>query len=288
MTLFRPVLVALALLGSTLACAAPPSAAAPQRLITLGGSVTEIVYALSAGDRVVANDLSSLYPEAATRVPRVGYYRDVPVEGVVALKPDLVIASEQAGPPESLERLKGLGVHVASVSDRPTLASLRLRVQSIAALLGEEPAGKRAIDAFDQALTQAQAQPGQPRRALVLMNRTGTPQAAGAGTAADAVLQLAGLHNVMAGVQGYKPVSAESILALAPELIVVTSASAQAMGGIESVRQSAGIAQTPAAANAGVIAIDDLLILGIGLRLPQAITQLRAASLGADSAAGSR
>lgn len=77
--------------------AAGVHAAEPSRVVSLGGSVTEIVYGLGEGDRLVGDDLSSLYPEAATKLPRVGYYRAVPVEGVLSLKPDLVLASEQAG-----------------------------------------------------------------------------------------------------------------------------------------------------------------------------------------------
>ena len=64
-------------------------------MVTLGGSVTEIVYGLGQGARLVGDDQSSLYPPEARRLPSVGYYRAVPVEGVLSLKPDLVLASSR-------------------------------------------------------------------------------------------------------------------------------------------------------------------------------------------------
>ncbi|MFJ0631528.1 ABC transporter substrate-binding protein, partial [Bordetella bronchiseptica] len=98
-----------------MACAGAAAQGAPaRRVVTLGGTVTEIVYALGQGGRLVGDDLSSLYPQAATQLPRIGYYRAVPVEGVLALEPDLVLASEQAGPPDAIERLKAVAAETAA------------------------------------------------------------------------------------------------------------------------------------------------------------------------------
>src|SRR5690625_2254823 len=107
-------------------------AAAPERVVSLGGGVTEIVYALDQGHRLVAADTSSVYPPATAELPKVGYYRTTPVEGVVSFRPDLVLASSQAGPADVLQRIEGLGVPVKVVSDRPTLESLLQRIQQIA------------------------------------------------------------------------------------------------------------------------------------------------------------
>ncbi|MCJ9710342.1 ABC transporter substrate-binding protein, partial [Bordetella hinzii] len=116
------------LLGAALAACLVLPAQAAERVVTLGGSVTEIVYALGKGDMLVGDDLSSIYPDAATRLPRVGYYRSVPVEGVLALKPDLVLASDQSGPPDALKRLADVGVTVLRISDEPSVQSLETRI----------------------------------------------------------------------------------------------------------------------------------------------------------------
>ena len=191
----------LALLAAAASAFAPPgqaSAQAPraaQRVITLGGSVTEIVYALDQGSRLVGNDQSSIYPEAANKLPRVGYYRSVPIEGVAALQPDLVIASEQAGPPEAMRRLAQLGINVQIVSDRPSVDSLNQRIDQIAQALGTPEAGQRLNASVNRELAHAQALPATAARTLLVMNRTGAPQGAGADTGAGLVLALSGLHN---------------------------------------------------------------------------------------------
>ncbi|NMU92551.1 ABC transporter substrate-binding protein [Achromobacter ruhlandii] len=242
-------------------------AAPPERVVTLGGSVTEIVYGLGQGGRLVGDDQSSLYPEAATRLPRVGYYRAVPVEGVLALKPDLVLASEQAGPPEAPRRLGEVGVRLVSVPDAPSVDSLKARIRAVA--------GEPMVRDVTRELAKAEAMPATRARALLLINRNGAPQGAGRGTAAAEVMHLAGLDNVLDGQQGYKPLSPEAIGALAPDMIIVTRESLQASGGLDGFARLPGIAVTQAAAKRRIIVMDDLLILGLGPRLPQALIQLK-------------
>lgn len=264
-----------ALFAVCLAAGALASAQAAERVVTLGGSVTEIVYALGEQARLAGVDQSSLYPEAATRLPSVGYYRAVPVEGVLSLMPDLVLASEQAGPPASIERLAALGVPVRTLSDAPSVASLRERITQVAAALDAAPAGARLLAQVDRELAEAQALPATPARALVMMNRTGTPQGAGSGTAADLVMSLAGLENVLTEQKGYRALSAEGLGALAPEVIIVTRTSVDAMGGLDAVKALPGVALTPAGQADCLVVMDDLLALGTGPRLPQAIRTLR-------------
>ncbi len=252
--------------------------AKPQRVVVLGGSVTEIVYDLGQGERLVAGDDSSIYPAAALKLPRVGYYRSVPVEGVVAMKPDLVLASENAGPPKALERLRALGIDLEVVSDSPSIESLYRRIEQIARELQAPEEGEKLIAQVRREVQAAQALPSTPRRALVLLNRTGPMMAAGGDTAANAVLRLAGLENVLASQKGYKPISAEGLATLQPDMIIISAASAKAAGGIDKVKAGAGIAATPAARENRILAMDDLLILGLGPRVGLAIEQLKAAA----------
>lgn len=276
-TLIRGVAASgLALCLSAAAWAA--QGAAPERVVTLGGSVTEIAFALDRGDRIVADDLSSLYPEAATRLPRVGYYRATPVEGVVAMRPDMVLASEQAGPPQAIQKLTELGVNLQVVSDQPTIESLFRRIEQVAGALDARSAGAQLSASLRRDLDRIQAQPRSGRPTLLMVNRTGASQGAGSGTAADEVLRLAGLTNVLAGQQGYKPLSPEALTALAPELIVITTSSLDALGGMDKLLQVPGVIGTPAARAGRIVVMDDLLVLGLGPRLPQALRQLHDAA----------
>lgn len=248
-------------------------AAGPQRVLTLGGPVTEIVYALGAGDRLVGADLSSNYPAAADKLPKVGYYRGFAVEGVIGLRPQLVLASDQAGPPAAMAQLQKLGVPVVVLSSEPTLEGLASRIQGVADALDMSAAGQTLIARIRADLARLPA--STPRRTLLLSAHSGKLQAAGAGTAADALLRLSGARNIFPE-PGYKPLSAEAAAALQPEVIVTGRMSVEAAGGEKAFLAQPGIAVTPAARQARLIVMDDLLLLGFGPRLPEALRQLQA------------
>lgn len=249
--------------------------AAATRVVSLGGTVTEIVYALGAGERLVGVDDSSLYPEAATRLPRVGYYRGFSVEGVASLRPDLVLASDHAGPPQALAQLRRLGIEVVTLPSAPTVEALEQRIEGVAAALDRQPQAQALIAQIrGQIAHMAQSADGQ--RVLLVSSRTGRLEGAGRETAADAMIRLAGATNVLGGERGYKPISAEGAAALKPDVIVTTTMSVAASGGLDAFVAQPGIAVTPAAKTRRVIVMDDLLLVGFGPRLPEALRQLRA------------
>lgn len=261
----------------------PGAESSPQRIVSLGGTVTEIVYELGKGELLAGNDLSSIYPSQATTLPRVGYYRDLSVEGLVSLNSDLILASEQAGPPAVLKRVQDLGIPVKTISDDGTLDSLYKRIRQIADALHITDQGQhmeqRVRTQIQAAINAARLESvnTKPVRAIMLMKRTSHVQAAGSNTTAAALLELAGLQNIVATQQGYKPISTESLAALQPELIITTQSSLDAMGGKHKFIQSPGIRLTPAAQQGNILVMDDLLILGLGPRTAQTIDQLTAA-----------
>lgn len=269
----------LAVLLSPAALAQPDQDAS--RLVTLGGSVTEIVYALGEGGRIIGTDQSSIYPPEATELPSVGYYRKLPSEGVVSLRPSLIVASENAGPPEVIEQLKQLGISVVMVSDKPDLESLRSRVETVARALGKPEQGKLLLEEMESALASVEETTIPALGAMTIVMRGGKLLGAGADTAANVVLETAGLKNVLAEQNAYRPLSAEVVSALAPDVIIVTSSTVESMGGVEKVKQSPVIAMTPAVQNSRVIVLDDMLAQGFGLRFPQAIAKVQDGVLGA-------
>lgn len=252
---------------------------APQRVVSLGGVVSEIVHALGADARLVGVDASSLYPPEFSALPQVGYFRGFAVEGVLSRRPDLVLASDQAGPPQALQQLRAAGVPVVQVPSAPSLSALLQGVDTVAQALVLGEAGQARAQQLRQRL-EAAAQPvthtGAPPRVLILSSHTGRLQAAGAGSAAHALLTLAGAVNALPDLQGYKAVSAEMVAAARPDVILTSPLSLQAENGLAGFAAQPGIALTPAARQGRVVVLDDLLLLGFGPRLPQALEQLRA------------
>ena len=258
--------------------AAPVAYAAPaRRLVTLGGTVTELVYALGAGDQVVGIDDSSFYPPAARRRPRVGYYRGFAVEGVVALGPDLVFASDQAGPPHALAQLRQLGKTVVIVPSSPTVEALTQAIDVVAQALHLAPRGRELAAEVREGVARARkrAASASATRVLLLSSHTGRLQAAGRETTGNAMIELAGATNVFARQNGYSEISAEAVAALRPDAIVTTTMSLRAFADVAAFAAQPGISVTPAARNRRIVVIDDLLLLGFGPRVPEALRQLQ-------------
>ncbi len=260
---------------------APAWAGPAQRIVTLGGDVTEIVYALGQESRIVCDDQTSLYPLAATKLPRVGYLRTLAAEGVLSCKPDLIIASQDAGPPAAVTQLKGSGVAFVPVNNAHSPEAVAAKIATIAAALGVPDRGRdlqlRLRTALANIQTRLAAFKDKPKAVFLMAQGPGGAMAAGRGTAADAMLSLAGAVNVAGGFDGYKPLTPEAAVALKPEVIIIADHAVQMLGGMEALQARPEIALTPAGKSKRIVAMDALLLLGFGPRTPEALTQLTVA-----------
>lgn len=264
-------------------------ASEPLRVISVGGSLTEIVFALGAGDRLVGTDTTSMYPAGAQALPKVGYQRTLSAEGVLSLRPSLVLATAEAGPPAALQQLASSGVRLVRATGDHNFESVVANVGTVADALGL-PAAGRALEAklrsewaATQAAVAARAGGARPRVLFILSHAANNVQVSGTGTAADAMIRYAGSTNAIAaidgGFKGYRPLAAEAVIAAAPDVILTTREGLEAIGGVDALLKRPGLALTPAGRAKRVVAPDALLLLGFGPRLPQAVREL-AQSLG--------
>lgn len=264
--------------GLVAACSSTPPPRAGGRIVGLGNPVTETLYALGVGERVVGADLSSQHPAAAAALPKVGYYRQFSAEGVLSLAPDLVLASDGAGPAVALERVRGAGVVVQVLALADDLAGARANVRAIAAAVDRVEEGERLISALDATVAEAEALVGRtttrPRALFVYARGPGMVQVAGLGTPAAELMRLAGAVNAVDAVREFKPISAEAVIAARPDFVVVPSRGLESVGGTAGLLALPGVLQTPAGAAGRVIAIDDLKLLGFGPRVGEALLEL--------------
>ena len=248
------------------------------RLISIGGSVTEIVYALGADKTLVGTDTSSIYPEAATKLPQVGYQRSLSAEGVLGLHPTLILASADAGPPSVVDQLKQSGVSWVIIPAENSIAGAKDKIRAVAHALHREAQGEALMQHLHDEMTKAQsllASEGSNSKVLFIYARGGgSVNVAGQKTAADAMITLAGGTNAASGYTGYKPLTAEAVVAAAPEVILIPTRGLESIGGIDGLLSQPGLAATPAGKSRKVVAMDDLLLLGFGPRLGEAVWQL--------------
>lgn len=267
--------------GTTPLCAAP----SPQRLISIGGALTELVYALGAEASLVGVDSTSLYPPQAQRLPNVGYARTLATEGLLALQAQLIIATEDAGPPAVLRQLEAAGVPLQVLRAEHRFEGLIARTRRLGELLNRRAEAAALCERLERDWQASLRQVAQrstgprgslltPRVLFILSHGMGQVRIAGQDTAADAMLSYAGARNAVQGVSGYKPLTPEAVIAAAPEHILLTEQGLAAAGGLEALLKLPGLAQTPAGQRRRVLALDALELLGFGPRLPQALSRL--------------
>ncbi|OAN43839.1 ABC transporter substrate-binding protein [Chloroflexus islandicus] len=254
------------------------------RVVSLSGDITEIIFALGMGDSVVGVDISATYPAEKTKaLPSIGYQRRLNAEGILSLNPTLVIGNEFAGPPEALAQVQAAGVPLALTANPPTLEAPAQKIIFVARALGIPQRGYALAGQVEAEIARARAEasalPRQPRVLFLYLRGTDVQQVAGANTAIDAMITAAGGINAAAeaGIVNYAPLSPEVVIAAQPDVILVLTKGLESVGGIDGLLSIPGLADTPAGQQRRVIDFDDLYLNGMGPRTGQALADLVAA-----------
>lgn len=256
-----------------------------RRIVSVGGALTEIVYALEAQGELVGVDTTSLYPVVAQQLPQVGYARTLSAEGVLSLAPTQLIATEEAGPQAVLRQVRDAGVPVAVLNANNQFEGLLDRVKQVGRITGRADPAARLAQALQQqwhgALGKVRQRQHAPVRVLfILAHAPNQVMVGGRETGADAMLAYAGAVNVMGGqggFAGYKPLTPEAVIAARPDLVLVTDQGLKASGGVDGILKLPGLAQTPAGRKHRIVSLEAMLLLGFGPRMPQALAELDAA-----------
>jgi iron complex transport system substrate-binding protein len=250
-------------------------------IVSIGGDVTEIVYALGAGQRVVAVDITSREPKEARDLPQVGYMRQLSAEPILSLSPKLILAIADSGPPQVLDQLQSAGTCLALVPDEHSTEGVINKVEAVAAAVDRRAEGGALVAKLEAEFAALQSRLGavkdRPRVLFLFSVGEGAPMVGGRKTSADAIITLAGGQNAIDSFEEFKPASSEGIIAAAPDVVLVTELTLEKLGGIEGLLQRPDIAQTPAGKAKRVVAMESLLLLGFGPRTPQAIRELATA-----------
>ena len=258
-------------------CVATTASGKPKRVVTLGAGVTETVFALGLGEVVVGVDVSSMHPAAALRKPKVGYIRMTSAEGIASLTPDLVLAGSTLGPATVKTQLKSAGIRLELVEKPKSIEGALARIRKIGALLNKEAVATQLITAINEQISTAkthQTSKTKPRILFVFVHGGTSVNVAGTGTAADVMINAAGGVNAVSSFEGYKPITAEALLAARPDIVLATTRSLKAVGGEKGLWTTPGLALTPAGKNKKLVIIDDLKLLGFGPRTGEAILEL--------------
>jgi heme transport system substrate-binding protein len=250
------------------------------RIVSIGGSITEILYAIGLQQKIAAVDTTSLYPlDALKEKPNVGYMRQLSAEGVLALSPTLVLALQGSGPKETIDILEQSKVPFVAVPDEFSgdgiVEKIRVVAQAAAAPERGECLARRVRDEL-ATLDGMRAQIRKPLRVAFVLSLAGNrPTIAGRATAADGIISLAGATNAFTDFDGYKLVNDEAIIAAKAEAVLVMQRGERALSA-ETVFAQPALTMTPAAERKAFVSMDGLFLLGFGPRTARAARELAA------------
>ena len=254
----------------------------PQRWVSAGGALSEWVSVLGGESKLVGVDTTSQHPQSLKKLPSIGYQRSLSAEGILSLRPDILIGTEEMGPPPVIAQVKNAKVHVELFSAQPDLPNLEKNITHLGQLLGAQAQAAQLLESYQQQLTAQKARVAElqtkhkaPGVLVLIGHAGGKPLIAGKDTAADWLLQRAGGHN-LATHTGYKPFSVESLAGLDPEVLVFADRALSGEAAKAALFKENPILNSSRAAKAGrVLELDPtLLVGGLGPRLPAALKTL--------------
>lgn len=198
--------------------------AAPKRIVTLAPACAEIVAALGLSGAIVGVTEYTDWPPRAKTLPIVGSYVKLNVEAILALRPDLVVATDDGNPPATLQRLQRAGLRVVTLTLRD-FAGIQRSLLSLGNATGRTAEARRAVAEMKRVAECVAARTKNARKPRVLFAYQLAPViSAGKGTFTSELVAMSGAESITRDVaQSYPRLDVESIVARAPEIIVVTS-----------------------------------------------------------------
>jgi iron complex transport system substrate-binding protein len=245
------------------------------RVVVLANGVAEIIQSLNAQAIMVGRDISST-EDSLSDIPIVTSGHQVLPEKVIALKPDLVLIDASTGPKAAIDTIKAAGISVVETPESWSLEDLPIKVRAVGQAIGAQEQAEELVKQLNQSLN-ASAVKNSPRVAFLYLRGTSSVYLiGGAGSGADSLLTAIGAIDVGAQTlnRPFNTLTAESLAALNPDVILVMSKGLESVGGIEGLLKLPGVAQTAAGKNSAVIDVDDSLLLSFGPRTPSLVDAL--------------
>jgi iron complex transport system substrate-binding protein len=250
------------------------------RIVSVGTALTETIYALGAGSRLVGVDNSSgEYLPQAAGLPKVGPRNALNAEGILSLKPTLIIITSDSGPQQVMDQLKTSGVTTLTLNANYTAEAVQQKVKTIARALGLDAQGEELSNSIDRDMKEVKSlrdRASATPKVLFVGRGPNMPNATMSGrkTTIDEMIRAAGGTNPMNAFEGFKEMTDEAVINAAPDIILMTEKSFERSGGVEGVLKFPGVALTPAGRNRRIVAVSDMYFQGFGPGVGRAIHDL--------------
>lgn len=248
------------------------------RVITTSGAITETVFALGGADLIVGVDSTSSFPKEAKSLKQVGYKRALSAEGILSLRPNLIIADSESGPKAVFDKIRKSNVEILTLKTPRSYEEVVENIKIIAKKINKTKKAQEIIAKMEQKrqkLDKVKSKFSKKPKVVFVMTHGGNAlMVAGKKTAADSILSLSGAKNLIDDYYGYKILNAESLINVNPQIILTTSQTIRQIGGKNKLLQNKAISLTDAGENSRIIEMDSLFLLGFGPRTIDAALEL--------------
>jgi iron complex transport system substrate-binding protein len=245
-----------------------------RRIISLNGSITEVLFEIGLGEQVVGIDVTSTFPEQVKNLPSVGHTRQLQSEGILSLQPDLILAKSAEINPDILQQLKSAGVKIIEFDQEYSVQGTLDFIQSICDSLGKSDEADRLKQNVTTALQSVVDIPAQPTVLFIYARGTGNLTVAGEETHIESIIKLAGGKNAVSGFSEFKPLNTEVLATANPDALLMFTSGLSSLDGKEGLMQIPGVEMTKAGQKGQVFEMDGQLLSGFGPRLGIAVAQL--------------
>ncbi|WP_208435190.1 heme/hemin ABC transporter substrate-binding protein [Bartonella phoceensis] len=247
------------------------------RIVSIGGSLTEIIYELGAQDQLVARDSTSVYPQDALKLPVLGYMRALSPEGVLSRAPEGILIIEGSGPASTIDILKKTSIPIIIVPENYSRESVLEKVRIVGRAVHREKQADILIKKLSRNFVDNDVlleKVTKPKRVLCILSvQNGRIMASGTGTAADGMIKLSGGINAITNYKGYKLLNSEALLEANPDVILLANYGEKSTA-LEKVLAIPAVQATNAAKNHAIKQMDAMYLLGFGPRTGDASREL--------------
>jgi iron complex transport system substrate-binding protein len=250
------------------------------RIVSLNGTLTEIIALAGLDNKIVGTDVTSTYPVSMHQLPKVGHVRNLQAEGILALQPTIVMAMEKEIKPEILVPLQSAGVKVLLYSQEYTTDGTKKLIASVLKDLQQSDKQHVINTAIDEPISQLTSLSSKPKVLFIYARGGGNLMVAGDDTPIKTFIELSGAQNAVNGFTDYKPLTPEILVKANPDVLLLFDTGLKSLEGNDGLLALPGMKETNAAKKNHVIAMDGQYLSGFGPRVGKAAldlnTQLKA------------
>ena len=244
----------------------------PSRIVSIGSSITEIIYFLNSQDQIIAIDITSNFPEDAKKFPSVGYIRNLSAEGLLSTNPSIIISEDDIGPKNIIKQIQDTKTELRIIPEEQTLNGIIQKIQCVGNIIGQQKEAEEKISSEINPVInkikeiKKEKDLSNIKIMMILSTEGNSTVVAGANTSGDSFIKMLGATNIFESINGWKAVTAETILLKNPDYIIIPEKDLHKQSNVNTISENVILKETNAGKNNGYIIKDGMAILGYGPR----------------------